>query len=307
LSIQNSRIKRFASNSQSSIENSKLLAPAKLNIRLKVTGCRPDGYHELFSIMVPVSLFDHLELEMTFRGPIRLTCQGISVPDNEENLVYRAAQAFFSRTRRESGLSVKLTKNIPVAAGLGGGSSDAAGTLMALNDMCSNPLTSEELAELAVSLGADIPFFLKNRPCMARGIGEVLEPIEKWPGFWYVIVTPSVKVSTAWVYANLKLKLTTGEYDSIITQLESRSYDIAEILENDLETVTASHFPVINTIKKSLMDRGAKGALMTGSGPSVFGVFESKDQALSAERHLISRDLGNIFVVEGISGLNIDD
>jgi len=305
--MQNSKIKRFASNSQSSIENSKLLAPAKLNIRLKVTGRRPDGYHELVSIMVPVSLFDHLELEMTFRGPIRLTCQGISVPDNEENLVYRAAQAFFSRTRRESGLSVKLTKNIPVAAGLGGGSSDAAGTLMALNDMCSNPLTSEELAELAVSLGADIPFFLKNRPCMARGIGEVLEPIEKWPEFWYVIVTPSVKVSTAWVYANLKLKLTTGEYDSIITQLESRSYDIAEILENDLETVTASHFPVINTIKKSLMDRGAKGALMTGSGPSVFGIFESKDQALSAERHLVSRDLGNIFVVEGISGLNIDD
>jgi 4-diphosphocytidyl-2-C-methyl-D-erythritol kinase len=300
LSIQNSRIKRFASNRQSSIENSKLLAPAKLNIRLKVTGRRPDGYHELVSIMVPVSLFDHLELEMTLRGRIRLACKGLSIPDNEENLVYRAAQAFFSRTRRESGLSVKLTKNIPVAAGLGGGSSDAASTLMALNEMCSNPLTSEELAELAVSLGSDIPFFLKNRPCMARGIGEILEPIEKWPGFWYVIVTPPVKVSTEWVYANLKLKLTTGEYDSIIKHLESGSFDIAEILENDLETVTVSHFPVIKTIKKSLVDEGAKGALMTGSGPSVFGIFESKDQALSAERHLISRDLGNIFVVEGI-------
>jgi 4-diphosphocytidyl-2-C-methyl-D-erythritol kinase len=281
-------------------KNRQFLAPAKLNIRLKVTGRRPDGYHELVSIMVPVSLFDHLELEMTLRGRIRLTCQGLSIPDNEENLVYRAAQAFFSRTHRESGLSLKLTKNIPVAAGLGGGSSDAAGTLMALNDMCSNPLTSEELAELAVSLGADIPFFFKNRPCMARGIGEVLEPIEKWPGFWYVIVTPPVKVSTAWVYANLKLELTTGEYDSIITYLKSGSFDIAEILENDLETVTASHFPVIKTIKKSLMDGGAKGALMTGSGPSVFGIFESKDHALSAERHLVSRNLGNIFVVKGI-------
>jgi 4-diphosphocytidyl-2-C-methyl-D-erythritol kinase len=288
-------------------KNSKLLAPAKLNIRLKVTGRRPDGYHELVSIMVPVSLFDHLELEMTPRGRIRLTCQGLSIPDNEENLVYRAAQAFFSRTGSASGLSVKLTKNIPVAAGLGGGSSDAASTLMALNDMCANPLTSEELAELAVSLGADIPFFLKNVPCMARGIGEILQPIEKWPEFWYVIVTPFVKVSTAWVYANLKLKLTTGEYDSIITQLGLGSFDIAEILENDLETVTASHFPVINKIKKSLVDGGAKGALMTGSGPSVFGIFESKNQALSAERHLISRDLGNIFVVKGISGLNIDD
>ncbi len=298
--MQNSKIKRFASNSQSSIKNSKLLAPAKLNIRLKVTGRRPDGYHELVSIMVPVSLFDHLELEMTLRGRIKLTCKGIFIPDNEENLVYRAAQAFFSRTGIESGLSIKLIKNIPVAAGLGGGSSDAAGTLMALNDMCSNPLTSEELAELAVSLGADIPFFLKNRPCVARGIGEILQPIKKWPELWYVIVTPPVKVSTAWVYANLKLKLTTGEYDSIITYLESGSFDIADILENDLETVTASHFPVINTIKKSLVDGGAKGALMTGSGPSVFGIFESKDQALSAKRHLISRDLGNMFVVEGI-------
>ena len=305
--MQNSKIKRFASNTQSSIENRKLQAPAKLNIRLKVTGRRPDGYHELVSIMVPVSLFDNIELEMTPRGRIRLTCQGLSIPDNEENLVYRAAQAFFSRTGSESGLSVKLTKNIPVAAGLGGGSSDAAGTLMALNDMCSNPLTSEELAELGVSLGADIPFFFKNRPCIARGIGEVLEPIEKWPEFWYVIVTPPVKVSTAWVYENLKLKLTTGEYDSIITQLGLEWFDIAEILENDLETVTASHFPVINKIKKSLVDGGAKGALMSGSGPSVFGIFESRNQALSAERHLISRDLGNIFVVEGISGLNIFD
>jgi len=183
---------------------------------------------------------------------------------------------------------------------LGGGSSDAACTLKALNDMWSDPLTSEELAALSVSLGADIPFFLKNRPCVVRGIGEILEPIEKWPGFWYVIVTPPVKVSTAWVYANLKLKLTTGEYDYIIAQLASESFDIAEILENDLETVTASNFPVINTIKKSLMDGGAKGALMSGSGPSVFGIFESKDQALSAKRRLISRDLGDIFVVEGI-------
>ena len=145
-------------------KNSQFLAPAKLNIRLKVTGRRPDGYHELVSIMVPVSLFDHLELEMTRQGRIRLTCQGLSVPDNEENLVYRAARAFFSRTGLGPGLSLRLTKNIPVAAGLGGGSSDAACTLKALNDIWSNPLTSEELTELAVSLGADIPFFLKNRP-----------------------------------------------------------------------------------------------------------------------------------------------
>jgi 4-diphosphocytidyl-2-C-methyl-D-erythritol kinase len=285
----------------------QILAPAKLNIRLKVTGRRPDGYHELASIMVPVSLFDHLQLEMTHRSGIRLICRGLSVPDNEKNLVYRATQAFFSRTGRDPGLSARLTKNIPVAAGLGGGSSDAARTLVTLNDMCSNPLSSEEMAELAVRLGADVPFFLKGGPCLARGIGEILEPIENWPEFWYVIVTPPVKVSTAWVYSNVKLKLTTGEFDSILNLLGSESFDIAEILENDLETVTASHYPVINTIKKSLIAGGAKGALMTGSGPSVFGIFESKGEALSAERHLISMDLGNIFVVEGISELKIED
>ena len=281
-------------------KKTQILAPAKLNIRLKVTGRRPDGYHELVSIMVPVSLFDHLELEMTLKGRIKLNCQGLALPNNEKNLVYRAAQAFFSRTGHDSGLFARLTKNIPVAAGLGGGSSDAARTLIALNDMRSNPLSSGELAELAVSLGADIPFFLENRPCLAKGIGEILEPIENWPEFWYVIVTPPVKVSTAWVYSNFKLKLTTGEYDSIVRYLGMESFDIAKILENDLETVTASHFPVINTIKKSLMEVGAKGVLMTGSGPSVFGVFESKDEAFSAKRHLISRNLGNIFAVQGI-------
>jgi 4-diphosphocytidyl-2-C-methyl-D-erythritol kinase len=275
-------------------------APAKLNIRLKVIGRRPDGYHELVSIMVPVGLFDRLELKKTTGDRILLICKGLPVPDDEENLVHRAAEAFFSRLGLKPGLSIKLTKNIPVAAGLGGGSSDAARTLRSLNQMWAKPLTSQDLAAIAVSLGADIPFFLHNGPCLVKGIGEILEPIEKWPRFWYVIVTPHVKVSTAWVYQNLKLKLTSGQNNSIINYLKIKSSEVTEILENDLETVTASHFPVINTIKKSLLDAGATGALMTGSGPSVFGVFESKKQALSAKRHLISQDLGDIFVVQGL-------
>ena len=276
------------------------LAPAKLNIRLKVTGRRADGYHELVSIMVPVGLFDHIELEFIRLRRIMLSCQGFSVPNNKENLVYRAASVFFSKTGTPRGISIKLTKNIPVSAGLGGGSSDAAFILKGLNEMRSNPLKPEALDDLAVGLGADVPFFLLNRPCIVRGIGDILEPIEKWPKFWYVIVKPGHDVSTAWVYGNLKLKLTKGEYQYIVNWLRKGRFEIRHILENDLETVTASHFPVIVNIKRHLLDVGAEGALMSGSGPSVFGVFKSRDKALIAKKKLISKALGEIFVVEGL-------
>lgn len=277
----------------------KTQTPAKLNLRLKVTGRRPDGYHELVSIMVPVCLFDHLELQMLPSRRITLSCHGIPVPDNEDNLVYQAASAFFSKTGKSPGLSVKLIKNIPVASGLGGGSSDAACVLKAMNEMWSRPLTSQGLEELAVRLGADVPFFLHSRPSLATGIGEILEPIEKWPNFWYVIVTPPIRVSTSWVYRNLKLELTHDEHEAIIHYLRKKPFAIIDILKNDLESVTASQFPVVNLIKKHLVEAGAENALMSGSGPSVFGVFKSKEKALSAKRHLISLELGVVFAVEG--------
>ena len=291
---------KFSPNSQSSIKNRQFLAPAKLNIRLKVTGRRADGYHELVSIMVPVGLFDHIELELIRLRRIMLSCQDLSVPNNKENLVYRATSAFFSKAGTPRGISIKLTKNIPVSAGLGGGSSDAAFILKGLNEMWSNPLTPQELADLSVCLGADVPFFLLNRPCIARGIGEILEPIERWPKFWYIIVMPALEVSTAWVYGNLKLKLTKGEYQYIVTWLRKGRFEISRILENDLETITGFHFPIIASIKKLLLEEGAEGALMSGSGPSVFGIFKSKDKALIAKKNLLSKDLGEIFVVEGL-------
>lgn len=253
--------------------------------------------------MVPVTLFDHIELKLTRSGRINLACYGFSVPDDHKNLVYRAATAFFSRTQPNQGLNLKLTKNIPVAAGLGGGSSDAARTLMALNKMHENPLNKRDLAEIAIGLGADVPFFLQNRPCVARGIGEILRPIEKWPHFWYVIVTPCFHVSTSWVYRNLKIKLTKDDYGFIIKSLEERDpLAVNDILENDLETVTATHFPIINSIKKSLVDAGAEGALMSGSGPSVFGIFRSSELALLVKRDLLRKNVGDVFAVEGLNG-----
>jgi 4-diphosphocytidyl-2-C-methyl-D-erythritol kinase len=301
LRIDNLRTKHFSTNSQFSNNSRRFRAPAKLNILLKVIGRRSDGYHKLVSIMVPVGLFDQLELTLVSQMGVILSIEGVSLPNGEENIICRAANAFLSKTALSPGVSIKLTKNIPVSAGLGGGSSDAATTLKALNEMGSNPLTFQELADMAVGLGADVPFFLLNRPCIASGIGEILEPIEKWPKFWYIIVVPPFEVSTAWVYRNLKLKLTKKNYNYSMISLKKGLHNIDHFLENDLETVTASHFPIIDSIKGALMNEGAEGALMSGSGPSVFGIFTTKEQALLAKRNIISMNLGSVFVVNGIT------
>lgn len=277
----------------------RIKTPAKVNIRLKVTGRRSDGYHELVSIMVPVELFDTLEFELSPAGPVKILSRGFEVPTDNRNLVHRAISSFMARTGENAGISVALHKKIPVAAGLGGGSSDAAATLLALNRIYSHPLSESELKGLAVKIGADVPFFLNPRPSLATGVGEILDPLDQWPEYWYVIVATPIRVSTSWVYENLKLELTTGEYDYIVNALKNDTFTISRILENDLEKVTSASFPVINRIKKLLEDAGAEGAIMSGSGPSVFGVFLSPVKARSAKRSLMSMDLGDVFMVRG--------
>jgi 4-diphosphocytidyl-2-C-methyl-D-erythritol kinase len=269
-----------------------------LNVRLKVTGRRRDGYHELVSIMVPVSLFDSLEVSVAEHGRINLTSRGFSVPEDDNNLVVRAAASFMARAHIEKGLDLRLTKRIPVAAGMGGGSSDAAATLLVLNTIWAGALPPEALHDLARHIGADVPFFLYGKPATARGIGDILDPISKWPEWCYVIVSPPVQISTSWVYANFHLKkLTRDEWNYIKDFLGGDTLNISQILENDLETVTSASFPIIETVKKALLEAGAEGALMTGSGPGVFGVFRSLNYAESARKHLISRGLGDVFVV----------
>ena len=277
-------------------ETFRIEAPAKLNIRLKITGKRPDGYHELVSIMVPVSLPDFIEIRKKKPPGIDLSVSGLPLPQDESNLVTRAAQSFFRATGLQEGLSVKITKNIPVAAGLGGGSSDAAATLLLLNELYSTPLSEGDLRGLALQLGADVPFFLACEPCLATGIGEILEPLGKWPELWYVIVSPQLPISTAWVYQNYKMKLTREEYPFIKKQLKRDPLPVSQILENDLESVTSAKFPIIRTIKKLLMENGAEGALMSGSGSSVFGVFGSPEKAKSTKENLASLNVGDVFV-----------
>ncbi|MGM0428309.1 MAG: 4-(cytidine 5'-diphospho)-2-C-methyl-D-erythritol kinase [Thermodesulfobacteriota bacterium] len=291
------------------------LAPAKLNIRLKITGRRPDGYHHLVSVMAPVNLCDRIELRPAPQSGIFMTCHGLGVPENAENLVFQAAKAFFLSAGLDRGLTIHLTKNIPVAAGLGGGSSDAAAVLRGLNRMESFPLAAATLEKLALHLGADVPFFLKQAPCIARGIGEILTPIEKWPDLWYVIVTPPVRVSTAWVYRQLarprpepdaqgsaEFELTALEYQRTIKYLQKEPIEIISLLENDLEQVTRTRFPEVGDIKQAILNSGAGGALMSGSGPSVFGVYPSEEAAKRAKRALSSQGLGSVFLAKGLGG-----
>ena len=279
--------------------------PAKINTLLKVTGRRPNGYHELVSIMIPVEIFDLLEFEILQEKAIWIQSTGYPVPNDEKNLVHRAARSFLSRTGISHGVSIRLEKNIPVAAGLGGGSSDAAATLLMLNRVNSMPLTESDLREIAVELGADVPFFLNCKPSLATGIGEIIEPLEGWPEFWYVIVTPPIRISTMWVYHNLKLELTTKSSDCILANFRSETFKVENVLENDLENVTCAKFPIINTLKKLLVDAGAKGAMMSGSGPSVFGLFSSLANAADAEKFLISQNMGDVFLAKSIGSYNV--
>jgi 4-diphosphocytidyl-2-C-methyl-D-erythritol kinase len=273
-------------------------APAKLNLRLKVTGVRPDGYHELVSLMVPVGLFDLLDIRPSVSSENGLASTGYEVPVDESNLVLKAVHSFRSKTGLRTGFSIRLQKNIPVSAGLGGGSSDAAATLLAANELLGRPLSPQELHELAARLGADVPFFLGCRPAIARGIGEILEPLERWARHWYVIVTPPLHVSTAWVYRNYTLnELTRDEFHYIKNQLGNDSLAFAHILENDLETVTSASFPTIVTIKRHLKEAGAAGVLMSGSGPSVFGVFHGPLESKKARQRLASMNIGDVFAV----------
>lgn len=277
----------------------EILAPAKLNLCLTITGLRPDGYHELISVFAPVSLYDIVKIEEANSG-INLYWSGRDLEDNTDNLVYKAALYFFEKTGINKGVRITVSKNIPVSSGLGGGSSDAASTLKALNRLWGNPLSRDELEKLALALGADVPFFILQKPAVARGIGEILEPIKAFPQAWYVIVSPRLMVSTAWVYKNVKLDLTKIENQDIVTCFSKEIFKNPDLLSNDLEPVTFKRHPFLKEIKISLLKLGAFNALMTGSGPSIFGIFRSSEEAYKASKIFELQKNCDVFVVEGL-------
>ena len=291
-------------------------APAKINLFLRVTGRRADGYHTLQTRMQKVGLFDLLEVQRGGEG-VRLHCVGADLPENADNLVHRAASLFLEtvaqrRGRTLGGVKISLTKNIPIAAGLGGGSSDAAAALKALNSLFETGLTAGELAAMGLELGADVPFFLADTPAaLAVGIGEILTPVAPLSGCFVLLVNPGFSVSTRWVYQTFAL---TKEEKTTIFKNFRESADPAgqpclsatveglpAALENDLETVTITRYPEIGRIKEELLAHGAVAALMSGSGPTVFALF-SDQQAAETCRVLFARRFGQTYLVPPFAG-----
>ncbi len=261
-----------------------LKAPAKVNLRLDVLQRRPDGYHDLRMIMQRIDLCDDIDIAVTDIAGVRVTCGREGVPDGPGNIAWRAADALLSITGQTKGIDIAITKNIPVAAGLGGGSSDGATVLMGVNELLGLGLSDERLMEIGLKLGADVPFFIFRKSALAEGIGERLTPIAEIPLMWLVLVNPNIHVSTAWVYQNLQL--TSEKVPHIIPFLYKSVTDVCAILANDLEKVTIKRFPVIGQIKERLLAEGACSSLMSGSGPTVFGVFADEESARQAARAL---------------------
>ncbi|SNB48050.1 4-(cytidine 5'-diphospho)-2-C-methyl-D-erythritol kinase [Geobacter sp. DSM 9736] len=271
----------------------ELTAPAKINFRLDVLRRRPDGYHDLRMIMQRIDLCDRLSIALTDEPGIRVTCGREGVPDGPGNIAWRAASVLLELSGKPGGVGIDIVKNIPVAAGLGGGSSDCATVLAGLNDLLELGLSSEMLMEIGVGLGADVPFFLYGQTAIAEGIGERLSPVTVPAGIWLVLVNPNVPVSTAWVYQNLQL--TKRDEEPILPCFYGSINDICTVLGNDLESVTIPRYPVIAEIKKRLLGAGARAALMSGSGPTVFGIFD--DEAAARAASGILAENGQWFVV----------
>ena len=278
----------------------KILSPAKINLFLHVCGKRPDGYHELFSLMCRITLFDELLLQIGKGEKIEIHCSHSDIPEDDTNLAHRAACLFQSKLGSTQGVRIHLDKKIPVGAGLGGGSSNAASILMALNIYHGRPFSREQLMELGLSLGADVPFFIFQKPAIATGIGEKLEAFEGALPYHILLIYPGFNVSTAETYQNLNFGLTNEQKKPTSNDLKRNRFDPAYHLINDLERVTAQKHPEIGLAKEKLLNLGAIGALMSGSGPTVFGLFDNTETAKVARQSLAAEKDFQLFLVDPI-------
>jgi len=283
---------------------SKILvkAPAKVNTLLRVLGLRPDGFHDLEMVMVPLTLCDDITLTATAGGvTISIDGQADDGMSGERNLACRAARAFIETTGVDAGVNIELFKRIPVAAGLGGGSSDAAAVLRGLNELFGTALSVERLSQIGKTLGADVPFFVSCRPAFVEGTGDRVSVYESFPKSSYLLINPDFPVSTPWVYKQWDLQLTLKRPDARVRPLFQVFSDVIASLHNDLERVTIPAHPEIEVIKGALLKSGAAGALMSGSGPTVFGVFED-DAARDKARSLLVHEGWRIFGAEAMQG-----
>ena len=264
------------------IDKTTQRAYAKINIGLDVLRRRADGYHEVKMIMQTVDIYDELVLERRKEPGIELRMDNSDLPSGGDNLICRAADLLFREKKITEGVNISLTKRIPIAAGMAGGSADAAAALRGLNELFDMGYSLKELQALGVGLGADIPYCLAGGTMLSEGIGEILTPLPAPPAAHLVIAKPDINVSTAFVYGNLHADRLAWhpDIDGMIAALQKGDLDgITGRLGNVLETVTVKAHPVIEQIKELLRKQGAENALMSGSGPTVFGIFKEKETA----------------------------
>ena len=267
----------------------RLKAMAKINLGLDVLGKREDGYHEVRMIMQTIRMYDILDIRKTKKPGIVLTTNLPFIPTDRRNLVHKAAEMLMEEFGVEEGLSIKLRKFIPVAAGLAGGSSDAAAVLVGMNRIFNLGLKQNKLMELGLKIGADVPFCIMRGTALAEGIGEKLTALPPMPKCPVLIAKPAVSVSTKFVYQNLKLNEQTPhpDIDALITDIRNSDLDnICADMGNVLETVTIPNYPVIAQIKEQMLKSGAKASMMSGSGPTVFGLFGDEETARRARAEM---------------------
>ncbi len=280
-----------------------VLAPAKINLILRILDRRADGYHNLWSIMQTVGLEDELQIRRSDSSPdIRLQCDSAQLAGDRSNLVYKAAAAVMERVPHKVGLDIQLRKAIPMGAGLGGGSSDAAATILGLNHVLRLGWTQREMAEVAQPLGSDVPFFLYAPTASVAGRGELVRPVSVTGSKWVVLVNPGFGVETKWAYQELgttrnAIRPLSDLHRSLEQGQELSWSQLAACAENDFEVPVFAKHPLLRQIKQTLLDQGAEIALLSGSGATVFGLFASEAVAQRAVRGFTAQAQLKTFVV----------
>lgn len=283
-----------------------LRAPAKINLGLDVLRKREDGYHEVKMVMQTVAMFDTVELQEERAGGIRLETNRSFLPTNENNLAYKAAALLMEEFGVTSGLHIRLQKFIPVAAGLAGGSSDAAAVLVGVNRLFGLGLTAQELMERGRKIGADVPYCILGGTALAEGIGEILTPLPSIPECGILLAKPSFSVSTREIYQALRANELTDhpDIDGMVAAIQAG--DLAGIVsrcDNVLERVTAPRYPVIRELEEEMKSYGALASIMSGSGPTVFGIFPDQESALRCKTALLGRTgMGRVFATVPMEG-----
>lgn len=265
------------------VNSLKALCPAKINITLDVIGKREDGYHNVVMVMQAVSLFDEVTVTKNDKKNIEIKTNLNYVPTDERNVAFKAAKAFFEKTGiKNDGIQIKINKKIPVAAGLAGGSTNAAGVIVLLNKLYNAGLSSEAMVQIGLSVGADVPFCLMGGTALAEGLGEILTPLKALPQCFFVLAKPKQSVSTPEVYREIDKKQITEHPDTngVVDCLHNGDLNgIAKRLFNVMEGVSVKICPEIENLKSAILDFSPLGVVMSGSGPTVFGVFDDEQKA----------------------------